>query len=215
MEDRGRTAPGSIIPVDKIQPVHVLNDDAAKALVHVLKERRQPRQIEPCSAVSHHPEILPRNLSTESELLKVDEASSTLQIGQRGGIASLQPLELAPARDLEFERIHELRIVPLRDTEEVHDLAVPVIDDFRTRNIPSPKEDAAHPDEGFRVKRVGISAIIFTRRGASALLPPIHAAGGCVLGTSRHISLFTILKTYRLSHRNPALQGNDRRQGRP
>mgnify|MGYP000113654767 CR=1 FL=1 len=47
----------------------------------------------------------------------------------------------------------------------------------------------------------GTLSIIETRRGASWRLPPIHAAGGCVFGTSRQLSKFTISKTSRLSHR--------------
>ena len=86
---------------------------------------------------------LVNDLAAESRLLEVEEAGGALQVGQGGGVAARQALELAARGDLELERVHELRIVPLEDAEEVGDLAVDVVDDLGPGAPVAPEEDAA------------------------------------------------------------------------
>jgi hypothetical protein len=71
-------------------------------------------------------------------------------------------------RDLIAQRVHELRVVPLENAEEIGDLAVAVVDHFGPWAGCAPEEDAAHPDE-----RLGIGSM---RHGRDAGHDPLGQA---------------------------------------
>lgn len=80
--------------------------------------------------------------------------------GLRSEIAADQAFELVARRDLEFERLHELRIVALQDPEEIGDLAIQVVYHLGFGLLRASQEHAAHANERFGIARVrrGIDA---------------------------------------------------------
>ncbi|TDW35770.1 hypothetical protein EV128_102315 [Rhizobium azibense] len=83
--------------------------------MNVFQERCEPVQVEASGTAAVDAKILPGDLLSKCELLQVDKACSAFEVGQSGGVAALQALEFSAARDLKFQGVHELRVVPLQD----------------------------------------------------------------------------------------------------
>ena len=120
----------------------------------LLEEGPELRYVKSRRAVAVHAEAAASHLAAEGKALQIEKAPCPLQIGQRVGIGRGQPLELAARCDLEFERFHELRIVPLQDAEQGCDVARDVVDDLPPGRPPPPEENPAHADE-----RLGIGLV--------------------------------------------------------
>jgi hypothetical protein len=84
--------------IEELRPAQALDDHACHALVNLLQERSQARQVKPRAAVFCDAEGLPDHLAAEGGLLEVEEAGGALQIGQSGGLAARPALELAAGK---------------------------------------------------------------------------------------------------------------------
>ncbi len=80
-----------------------------------------------------HAEGLAAHLPAESQSLQVKEPSCSLAVGERCRIGAGQLIELPPGGDLKPQCLYELRVVTLKDTEEVSHLAVDVVDNLPPR----------------------------------------------------------------------------------
>lgn len=100
-------------------------------------------------------EIAAADLAAKGGALKVEEAGSALEVGQRLGGRRGQAFELGPARQLPAQHIHQRHVVALEDAEEVRDILGDVVDDLGARLERPAEEDAAHAHEGLDIGRMG------------------------------------------------------------
>jgi hypothetical protein len=113
---------------------------ANEAFVDLLKERPEFGHVEPRRSAAVDAEIAAGDLAAKGQALQIEETPCPLQIGQRVGVGCGKPLELAARRDLEFERFHELWIMPLQDAERRRDVARDIVDDLASGHPSAPEE---------------------------------------------------------------------------
>lgn len=119
-----------------------------------LEQRAELGDIKPRRPSTVDAKTAPGHLAAERQALQVEEAAGPFQIGQRGRVRVDQPLELAPRRDLELQRLEELRIMTLQDPKERRDVPRYVVDHLGRRCNSTAQEYSAHADERFGVSRV-------------------------------------------------------------
>jgi len=157
--------------------------------MHRFQQCLKPYNVKLRAAVFINAEIQVTRLAAECGALQIQKTSYPLQIGQCHRVSFNQPLKLAAAGDMEFQKVNEIRVMTLQHMEQSGDISADIVDHFCFRPLIASQEDATEANERFSITVVVDGMMRSMMVFESRRLPPRYGSGRFVGSTYVSLSI--------------------------